>query len=88
MGRDPGSLPVLVLLGNAVILPSRPKVYRKDTKVAVFVVVVLSFSILSFGARAKSFFSRVELAEIPNSLYYCIDKYAYIFVLKELQVPF
>lgn len=25
-----------------VILPSRPKVYRKDTKVAVFVAVVLS----------------------------------------------
>lgn len=43
MGRDPGPPPVPVLLGNAVILPSRSKVYRKDTNVAVFVAVVLSF---------------------------------------------
>lgn len=40
MGRDPGPSPVPVSLGNAVILPSRPKVYRKDTKLAVFVAVV------------------------------------------------
>lgn len=42
-------------------------------------------SIVPAGARAKSFFSRIELAEAPNSLavYYCIDKHAYVFVSRE-----
>lgn len=80
MGRDPGPPPVPVLLGNACYPALEAQGVPQGHESGSF--CRRRSIVQAWRARAKSFFSRVELAQAPNSLavYYCIDKHAYVFV--------